>query len=115
MSAQARLKQQICDAAKTHGFDACHIVSAESDAKAGKGLQDFIAAGHHGQMDWMESRMDERAAPQKLWPEAQSVIMLGVNYGPESDPLAALSRKPIKVSFRFMLSAAIIMMSLRKN
>jgi len=34
--------------------------------------------------------MDERAAPQKLWPEAQSIIMLGVNYGPDSDPLAAL-------------------------
>jgi epoxyqueuosine reductase len=93
MSAQARLKQQICDAAAMHGFDACHIVSAATDnetAQGLRGLQDFIAAGHHGQMQWMETRMDERAAPQALWPEAQSVIMLGVNYGPDSDPLAAL-------------------------
>ena len=90
MTAAAQLKEKICEAAAAQGFDACHIVSAESDAKAGQGLQNFIAAGHHGQMDWMESRMDERAAPQKLWPEAQSVIMLGVNYGPECDPLAAL-------------------------
>ena len=90
MTAAAQLKEKICDAAAAQGFDACHIVSAESDAKAGLGLQNFIAAGHHGQMDWMESRMDERAAPQKLWPEAQSVIMLGINYRPECDPLAAL-------------------------
>ena len=90
MTAAAQLKEKICEAAAAQGFDACHIVNAESDAKAGQGLQDFINAGHHGQMDWMESRMDERAAPQKLWPEAQSVIMLGVNYGPKCDPLASL-------------------------
>ena len=90
MTASAPLKQQICDAAAAQGFDACHIVSANADALAAQGLQNFVAAGYHGQMAWMESRMDERAAPQKLWPEAQSVIMLGVNYGPACDPLAAL-------------------------
>ena len=90
MTAPAQLKEQICDAAAAQGFDACHIVSAKADRLAAQGLQNFVAAGHHGQMAWMESRMDERAAPQKLWPQAQSVIMLGVNYGPKCDPLASL-------------------------
>jgi epoxyqueuosine reductase len=83
-------KTDIIEAARAHGFDACRIVSAKADAAAGEGLRAFIDAAHHGQMQWMETRMDERAAPQKLWPAAQSVIMLGVNYGPESDPLSAL-------------------------
>ncbi|HAT08277.1 MAG TPA: tRNA epoxyqueuosine(34) reductase QueG [Rhodobiaceae bacterium] len=90
VAAAAQLKEKICDAAAAQGFDTCHIASAKPDPSAAQGLQSFIAAGHHGQMDWMESRMDERAAPQKLWPEAQSVIMLGVNYGPDCDPLAVL-------------------------
>ena len=83
------VKQQICDAAKTHGFDACHIVSAESDAKAGQGLQDFIAAGHHGQMDWMENRMDERRAA-KIGPKRKASSCWG-SITALSDPLAALT------------------------
>ncbi len=90
MASHDSLKQKIIAEAAAQGFAQCRIVSATADATAGEGLAAFIEAGHHGQMQWMETRMDERAAPQKLWPEAQSVIMLGVNYGPDSDPMAAL-------------------------
>ena len=83
-------RDTISTEAEKLGFDVCRIVSATGDAMAEQGLRDFIAAEHHGQMQWLEDRMEERAAPQNLWPEAQSVIMLGVNYGPDSDPLAAL-------------------------
>ncbi len=38
-------------------------------------------------MEWMESRAEQRAAPQALWPEAQSVIALGMSYAPAEDPL----------------------------
>jgi len=84
------LKAKIVAEANAQGFDVCRIIGAGADAAAGDGLRAYIDARHHGQMQWMETRMDERAAPQKLWPEAQSVIMLGVNYGPDSDPLEAL-------------------------
>ncbi len=90
MAAPEPLKQELVAQAAAQGFALCKIVSARADATAGDGLAAFIEAGHHGQMQWMETRMDERAAPQKLWPEARSVIMLGVNYGPDSDPMAAL-------------------------
>ena len=46
--------------------------------------------GWHGEMEWMEETAERRASPQALWPEARSIILLGVNYGPESDPLAIL-------------------------
>ncbi|MDG1007236.1 MAG: tRNA epoxyqueuosine(34) reductase QueG [Alphaproteobacteria bacterium] len=90
MAAPDNVKTAIIAEATAQGFDVCRIVDATTQDAAGAGLRAFVDAQHHGQMQWMETRMDERAAPQKLWPEAQSIIMLGVNYGPDSDPLAAL-------------------------
>ena len=53
----------------------------------------FWTAGHHGDMDWMADRAPWRADPQAMWPDARSVIVLGLNYGPEHDPLEILARK----------------------
>ena len=41
----------------------------------------------------MEARRDWRADPRTLWPDAKSVIVLGLNYGPGEDPLALLAAK----------------------
>ncbi len=56
-------------------------------------LPAWLVAGHHGTMDWMEARADQRADPLVLWPEARSVLMLGMNAGPQTDPLALLALK----------------------
>ena len=68
------------------GFVACGITHAAHDF--GPRLRDWLAAGSHGQMGWMEDRADQRAGPQALWPEARSVIMLGLSYAPAVDPMA---------------------------
>jgi epoxyqueuosine reductase len=44
-------------------------------------------------MDWLELHASRRGSPKALWPGAGSVVMLGLNYGPASDPLANLARK----------------------
>jgi len=41
----------------------------------------------------METRKDERADPQALWRDARSVIVLGLNYGPDRDPFEILAQK----------------------
>ena len=43
---------------------------------------------------WSGWRRPPSAArsPQALWPDVRSVIMLGMNYGPDEDPLAILQR-----------------------
>jgi epoxyqueuosine reductase len=87
---ETSLKTALKARAKLEGFEVCRIASASLGADAGEGLQAYLAAGHHGQMSWMERRTYERSAPNHLWPEAQSVILLGMNYGPESDPLEGL-------------------------
>jgi epoxyqueuosine reductase len=47
----------------------------------------------HGGMGWMEARAGQRAHPRALWPEAASVISLGLSYAPADDPLATLARR----------------------
>ena len=42
----------------------------------------------HGEMGWMADRAAQRCSPQGLWPEAKSVIALGMSYAPAADPLA---------------------------
>ena len=40
-------------------------------------------------MGWLADTAARRGDPQTLWAEARSVVVLGVNYGPADDPLAA--------------------------
>jgi epoxyqueuosine reductase len=49
---------------------------------------DWLAGGNHGEMGWMEERAGQRASPNGLWPDAKSVIALGMSYAPAVDPLA---------------------------
>jgi epoxyqueuosine reductase len=79
--------------AKRLGFSAVAVTRPDAIPQAGERLAAALAAGHHGTMDWLAETFDRRAAPGALWPEAKSVVMLGMNYGPGSDPLAILSRR----------------------
>jgi epoxyqueuosine reductase len=53
----------------------------------------FIAEGQHGDMDWLASTTARRTDPNVLWPDARSVVMLGLNYGPDRNPLAILAER----------------------
>ena len=86
-------KTAIIREALAQGFNVARVTPAGAGPTQGDALGAFLAAGHHGEMDWMEARKDWRADPAVLWPQAKSVIMLGINYGPDSDPLAALVRR----------------------
>jgi epoxyqueuosine reductase len=44
-------------------------------------------------MDWLVADPERRADPRVLWPDVRSVIMLGVNYGPDENPLAILEQR----------------------
>ena len=72
------------------GFDAVGFARASLGPETRDRLRMFLAAGQHGDMGWMEARAEERAQPHALWPEARSVIALGLSYAPEDDALAGL-------------------------
>ncbi|CAH0348368.1 MAG: tRNA epoxyqueuosine(34) reductase QueG [Sphingobium sp.] len=82
------LEQRVKDAATALGFAACAIARADAAPMAAERLNQWIADGCHGDMLWMEERAAQRGSPQGLWPDVQSVIMLGMSYAPARDPLA---------------------------
>jgi epoxyqueuosine reductase len=60
---------------------------------AGERLREFLAAGAHGDMDWMAAKAERRGDPRTMWPQVRAIVMLGVNYGPRGDPLAILKQR----------------------
>jgi epoxyqueuosine reductase len=86
-------KALIVREALAQGFDTARVARSEAPAQQREGLSAFLAAGHHGEMDWMEARREWRADPAALWPAAKSAVMLGINYGPGTDPLAVLAQR----------------------
>jgi epoxyqueuosine reductase len=72
------------------GFDACRFASAADPWPAGERLAEFVQAERHGEMAWMETTLARRSHPTAMWPDARSAILLGMSYGPDSDPLEAL-------------------------
>ena len=75
------------------GFDCIGITAPGTIESAGKHFLEFIASGGHGDMDWLAAQPERRVDPRGLWRDVRSVIMLGVNYGPDSDPLAILEQR----------------------
>jgi epoxyqueuosine reductase len=84
----AELKQALIRRAKEAGFDVVRVAPAALGSEIGRDLDDFLAAGNHGDMAWLAREPERRRSPQGLWPEARSVIVVGVNYGPDTNPLA---------------------------
>ena len=74
------------------GFSAVGIAPGEGDVAAGPRLDDFIAQGRHGTMGWMPETAERRRSAKALWPRVRSIVVLGMNYGPDEDPLSILAR-----------------------
>ena len=85
------------DAARRHGLDALGVAPADDDPALKARLAEFLAAGHHGDMLWLEGRTEERASPRTLWPDVRSVIMLGMSYAPHLDPLRHAAQPKVGV------------------
>ncbi len=80
----SRLEEQ----AQALGFASFGIASAVEDPVRSERLEQWLGEGYHATMEWMETRLQHRRSPQGLWPEAKSVIALGMSYAPAHDPMA---------------------------
>jgi epoxyqueuosine reductase len=88
-----KLRALVEELARAEGFDAIGVTRPDAIPEAAGRLRAAIEAGHHGTMRWMADTAERRGSPAALWPEVRSVIMLGMNYGPEGDPLATLANR----------------------
>lgn len=80
-----RLKAQIRDWARELGFQnigVAGIALAQDEAQ----LEDWLAAGQHGQMDYMARHGSKRSRPAELVPGTQRVISVRMNYAQGDDP-----------------------------
>src|SRR5450756_1957778 len=87
------LKSALASEARALGFDCIGVTDPDVLKDAGQHFRDFLKAGAHGDMDWLAASPERRTDPRALWAGVRSVIMLGVNYGPDQDPLAILRQR----------------------
>ena len=93
VSDPAKLRDFIDREARRLGFDAVRVTTPDAAPQARDRLARAVAAGHHGTMQWMAETLERRGDPATLWPQTRSIVMLAMNYGPDTDPLDLLARK----------------------
>lgn len=82
----------IVERALSLGFDAIGFARPDAVTEAGDHLAAFVADGRHGDMGWLADTLARRRDPRTLWPGVKSVVVVAVNYGPDSDPMATLTQ-----------------------
>ena len=93
MNDRAALKSALIGEARALGFDAVGVARPDAIPQAKDRLLQFLAEGAHGDMDWLASTAERRTSPRALWSEVRSIVMLGLNYGTDEDPLAILQKR----------------------
>ncbi len=88
----AKLRAQLPGWADELGFEALAVADADLD-EAEKHLDRWLAAGHHGDMDWMQAHGRKRSRPAELVPGTVRVITVRMDYLPttQEEALANLA------------------------
>jgi epoxyqueuosine reductase len=89
----AGLKAALIHEARALGFDCAGVTDPDAIADVARHFRAFLDDGAHGDMDWLAASPERRMDPRALWPGVRSVIMLGVNYGPDQNPLDILQHR----------------------
>jgi epoxyqueuosine reductase len=81
-------KEQIRTYGHQLGFDVVRFTRPQDFSAR---LKEWLALGYHGTMDWMARDPDVRGNPLAMWPDVKTVISVGYNYGPDTDPMDKLT------------------------
>jgi len=77
------------------GFEKIGIARVESTNKAQSNLETWISKGRHASMEWIDKRKEERGNIYNYFPEAVSLISVGMNY------YSGYSQKDLNSKFKF--------------
>ena len=75
------------------GFSTMRVTRCDEPWAASARLREFVGQGRHGSMAWMEDTLERRVHPTAMWSEAKSAVVVGLDYGPDHNPLDILDRK----------------------
>ncbi len=92
---QIPLLAELRNRARALGFEAFGVARADARPDLPEKLGIALQRDWHGEMAWMAETAGRRGSPEALWPEARSVIVVGMNYGPDSDPMADLAQRSL--------------------
>jgi len=87
------IKAAIAERARDEGFDSVGFAAPSPSTRERELLGFYLRDGRHGDMQWMEETEARRGDPLVLWPEVKTIVALGLNYGPQTDPLQILEHK----------------------
>ena len=88
-----KAQSEIISKSKELGFDTIGFAKPELKKEVKNNLNNFLENNYHGEMDWLKRNKYRRESPKNLWPDVKTIICLGVNYGPATDPLKFLEKK----------------------
>jgi epoxyqueuosine reductase len=97
------LAARIKDWGRELGFAAVRIAAPDLPG-AEEALAAWLAAGHHGAMDYMATHGAKRARPRELLPGTRAVILVRMNYRPASTDAAADAEATLADSTRAYVS-----------
>lgn len=86
----ADLKRRIADQARTLGFQQMGVADLDLSQAEGR-LREWLAAGRHGDMAWMDAHGHKRSRPAELEPGTVRVLSLRMDYlPPDTQPVKVL-------------------------
>src|SRR4051812_16109818 len=75
-----QLGREVTDACRGLGFALAGVCEARASDRA-REMVEWLEAGRHGSMAWMERRLEERLSPQEFLEGARSMVLVGDVYG----------------------------------
>ncbi|HEX3537796.1 MAG TPA: tRNA epoxyqueuosine(34) reductase QueG [Stellaceae bacterium] len=88
----AEIREAIRNEALALGFDAVGFARAHLAEEARDNLAEYLRRGYHGDMGWLAAKAPRRGDPQVLWPDAKTIVVFGLAYTPEDDPMTVVSQ-----------------------
>ena len=89
----SKLIQSIELRSRELGFNAIGFTNLNFNKNIKTNLLNFLNKGFHGDMEWLSKKVFIRSNPKNLWPEANTAIVLGINYGVKKSILKELNLK----------------------
>jgi epoxyqueuosine reductase len=74
------LTGEIKERALRLGFQKVGIARAGPLEEESRGLEEWLARGYHGTMNWMAARKERRVDPRMILPGARSMVCVAMNY-----------------------------------
>jgi epoxyqueuosine reductase len=90
---KSKLKAWLLADAEAAGFADIGITKAQHSAQTTDGLAQFLDDHYEGDMGWLRDTAVRRQQPHAMWHDARTAIVLGMNYGPDHDPMGNLDAR----------------------